>query len=937
MKNTVSIFFLLFVSQIVFTQGWERFLGEDDKTDQAQDILQTPDGGFLISASLYSFQEYGTQVFKLDEQGNLDWTEVYGLGVVPNTARTSIFKHPTGNYLLYSDNGVGTGSIGVRLISPNGNLIWEVSYPDLMTSTAPIGFMEIAGGYLSASVYSDTIYQWKIDYDGNLLWEKYTEVVGIGGGGGFAPSLDSGYVVANIKNFDFILVKFDSDGNLEWTSEGITPDFESGNVRIAPTADGGYVMASDLTGPQDYLAFLKMDENGNQLWNTTYSNPVNLPSLAREFIETSDGSLLLCGDASAASLAFIIKLNPQGNFVFYRNYSNSTNSSWFNGIIESADGSYVACGYGSNDVNSGDAYIVKTTTAGSLYSNVVQGKVAFDENETCVVEANDQALEGWLVKAVGDLTYYDISDTSGHYFIELDTGNYVLELFPPNDLWSPCDNQISFGFSTLYDTLETDFPTQAAIDCPAMQVDIGLPFLRRCFDNTLTVQYCNLGTEVATDATIEVTLDSLLGYVSSTITPSGPVGNTYTFPLGDVDVNECGSFQITAFVDCDAMLGQSLCMEAHAFPDSICGMPFNWSGASMVARAKCEGDTSVVLELENVGSVPTSQPLEYIVIEDQIIFLQDSKVFNPMDVETFSQSANGSTWRVACEQEPNHPGNSIPTAFVEGCGTNDVNTFSIGFLNEHPMADGDGFVDIDCEEVVASFDPNDKTGYPIGYDDQHYIEPNTDLEYRIRFQNTGTDTAFNVVIRDILSQLLDPTTLRPGSSSHPYEFELRGDGIAIFKFPNIMLPDSNVNEPLSHGFVNFKISQQRDLPPGEVIYNSAAIYFDFNEPVITNETFHTIEEDFILATFEKPGQWGVDVNVYPNPFFESAVFEVKDLEGQRLTLHLFDGLGRLVRMEKFDGNQLVFQREGLGAGVWFFQIALEGQPLASGKLVVAGQ
>jgi hypothetical protein len=66
-----------------------------------------------------------------------------------------------------------------------------------------------------------------------------------------------------------------------------------------------------------------------------------------------------------------------------------------------------------------------------------------------------------------------------------------------------------------------------------------------------------------------------------------------------------------------------------------------------------------------------------------------------------------------------------------------------------------------------------------------------------------------------------------------------GGGIVRFVFENIMLPDSNVNEATSHGFVKFTIHPRSDVPLGTSIPNSAAIYFDFNEPVITNTSIHT--------------------------------------------------------------------------------------------------
>jgi hypothetical protein len=112
----------------------------------------------------------------------------------------------------------------------------------------------------------------------------------------------------------------------------------------------------------------------------------------------------------------------------------------------------------------------------------------------------------------------------------------------------------------------------------------------------------------------------------------------------------------------------------------------------------------------------------------------------------------------------------------------------------------------------------------------------------LRFQNTGTDTAFNVVVRDTLSQHLDIESFQLGASSHPCRLVVSGQGRPVlnFHFDNILLPDSNVNEPMSHGQVTFTIRPKRNLPPGTRIENFADIYFDFNDPIRTNTTVNTL-------------------------------------------------------------------------------------------------
>ncbi|MCB0596178.1 MAG: T9SS type A sorting domain-containing protein, partial [Phaeodactylibacter sp.] len=153
----------------------------------------------------------------------------------------------------------------------------------------------------------------------------------------------------------------------------------------------------------------------------------------------------------------------------------------------------------------------------------------------------------------------------------------------------------------------------------------------------------------------------------------------------------------------------------------------------------------------------------------------------------------------------------------------------------------------------------------------------------------------------------------------------------------IMLPDSNVNEAASHGFVKFLISQRPGNPLGTRIENSAAIYFDFNAPVITNTAFHTLGEDFIRVindTEPAPGPARVRVLAYPNPFADRATLAVEGLEIESGTFLLYHSDGRLARRLPFRGEQFELEADGLPGGVYFFQVVVNQKVVGSGKLVV---
>ncbi len=158
---------------------------------------------------------------------------------------------------------------------------------------------------------------------------------------------------------------------------------------------------------------------------------------------------------------------------------------------------------------------------------------------------------------------------------------------------------------------------------------------------------------------------------------------------------------------------------------------------------------------------------------------------------------------------------------------------------------------VTSQEVRASYDPNDKWVSHETVTNAHLAD-STYLVYRIRFQNTGNDAAFNIVIRDTLSPFLDWSTFQMIDASHAWELESREQRYLEWQFINILLPDSHVNEPASHGYILFRIRPFGNVQLGDVIENSASIYFDFNVPVKTNTIASTV---FYGAYVEADPQW----------------------------------------------------------------------------------
>jgi len=603
-------------------------------------------------------------------------------------------------------------------------------------------------------------------------------------------------------------------------------------------------------------------------------------------------------------------------------------------VSEMPGGGLILAGYvdlpGGTNIDRG--YLLRLDQRGRIFESQIQGTVFEDLDQDCgpLVEV---PLQNWIVGFEGGSNRYALTDSLGQFVRRLNAGTYNPVVYPMGPYWSVCPPSPGLGVNA-EDTLEVQFPVQARVECPDMHVDISAPFLRRCFESRYTVRYCNRGTLPAQQAYIEVELDDQLAYLGAS-KPGMPLEDqVYRFDIGRVDVGECGRFTIDVEVNCDeTVLGQSHCTTARVFPDSICLPSEGWSGASMEATGACLGD-SVQFTLTNVGTAPSTPNLEYLVIEDQVILLQGNyDELEPGEATLITLAANGGTYRIEAEQEPNHPGNDHPTATVEFCGPF-PDPESLGFATQYWENDGDASVSIDCQQNIGAYDPNDKRGIPTGYGQEHFIEQGQELEYHIRFQNTGTDTAFTVVIADRISEALDLTSIRPGASSHPYTFSIEKDRHVEFRFENILLPDSTTNLAESVGFVKFKISQKPGLPLGTEIRNQAAIYFDFNEAILTNTTLHTLGRDFITLaeppTPTDPGE--ADLTVGPNPSSGPLVFRWSEtVTGY---LRIFDALGRQCFSSEIAGETFELSGEKFSDGLYIYEYAPEQGAAITGKFLI---
>lgn len=167
--------------------------------------------------------------------------------------------------------------------------------------------------------------------------------------------------------------------------------------------------------------------------------------------------------------------------------------------------------------------------------------------------------------------------------------------------------------------------------------------------------------------------------------------------------------------------------------------------------------------------------------------------------------------------------------------------------------------------VTGSYDPNDKQGTTSSRlsDTQYFLAQDEWVDYTIRFQNTGTATAETVVVRDVLDDDLNITSLEILGSSHDFTPSFGEGRELVFTFNNIDLPDSTSDLTGSQGFISYRIKPNDDNIVGDELENTAGIYFDFNPPIITNTVTHVVE---LSTSMDSPStSSGRHLSVVPNP------------------------------------------------------------------------
>jgi uncharacterized repeat protein (TIGR01451 family) len=239
--------------------------------------------------------------------------------------------------------------------------------------------------------------------------------------------------------------------------------------------------------------------------------------------------------------------------------------------------------------------------------------------------------------------------------------------------------------------------------------------------------------------------------------------------------------------------------------------------------------------------------------------------------------------------------------------------------------------------TTGSFDPNDKRVNIASYTYEQlpsgaFVTPSPELEYIIRFQNTGTDTAFNVRVSDTLSSFLNLSTFKLVGSSYPCTVQISNNRVATFSFNGINLVHAALNEPKSHGFVVYMLRPDDNLiQNGVPIRNAASIFFDYNVPIYTNQVYTTPSKYLIDVPSLDPRY---NFTIVPNPAENNVTITPNLADAKAATLVIRNMLGQVMSVQAIQNQHAAtLSVSEFAQGVYTTEIWVNEKLVATKKLV----
>ena len=715
----------------------------------------------------------------------------------------------------------------------------------------------------------------KTDGFGNIQWQK-----NLGGSlqdWGFSgqQTIDGGFIIAgstasmdgdvtlNHGNLDVWVLKLDSSGNIQWQKSygGSGTDRA---YKILQIPDGNYIFCgqtssndgdiSGMIGGWDFL-LMKIDTAGNIIWQKCLGGTGTETARAIEL--TSDGGYVVAGYSTSNDYDvtgnhgnndyWVVKLDSAANILWQKSIGGSADDYAY-GVKQTINNEYIIIGYsGSNDGNvtgnhgGNDYWVVKLDSIGNIQWEKSLGGSDFNDYAYTV----DLDEDGGFI--IGGRTNSNDGDVVGHHggsgadvwVLKLDQNGIVQ--------WKKC-----FGGS-YSDVAEAIYVAPGG----------DIIFVGQTISNDgdvsgnhgtgdtwlvkLTGKYNNISGELFVDLNNDLLHNSNEEGIANTKIMEINSGR-FTFSKQDgiynLTIIDTGSFEVSpsSIPNFSTIPPQhSAYFSTYYLNDSLNNFAFQslptnnlCISLTPITPIRPGFNTTFNISYNNAGTTTLSPT---------IIFFKDTFLtYVSSSVLPVSIAGDSIVWNLPAIS-PFQQSNITLTLNVNSSTAIGTQVFCHARIE--PIA---GDVNPECNFtdrlqlfVTGSYDPNEILVSRGKLFTNEIMNPPY-LDYVINFQNTGNDTAFTVKLINQLPLTLDASTVELVTLSHPADIQYNPQNRNLeFLFENILLPDSVINEPESHGFVHYKVKPLSTLTQGDTIKNSASIYFDFNAPIVTNTAKTTIE------------------------------------------------------------------------------------------------
>ncbi len=833
------------------------------------------------------------------------------------------------------------------------------NYDDYLRSTSPTS----DGGFILGGTSLGDYWIVKVDSVGTIEWQDT-----IGGSGSeffwcLKPTPDGGYICGGSSNsgvsgdktdscrgdFDYWIVKLDSAGIIQW-QKTIGGSMEDDLRYIYPTSDGGYICGgesqSDISGDktEDTYGFtdywiIKLDAVGNIQWQNTIQGDDFDAFFSIE--QTTDGGYICGGwsysnsgldkteNTSGGADYWIIKLDVQGNIQWQNTIGGSSDDA-ISTIHQTADGGYIIGGTSYSGISGDktencygldDYWIVKLNASGNIqWQNTIGG------NSGDKVSSVYQTLTGDYIVAGTSSSSISVDKTEGtmggddYWILKLNsTGSIISQ----NTIGGASQDELSEIHPTQDGGFIVGGYSNSSISwdktvAGAGGYDFWILKLTNDFNlitGNIFADLNNNGVKDANEATIinnKVTeantnrfaFSNQNGFYAASVLSSG---NYTVSPASISYYNPVPAIQPASFTGINEVdsLNDFALQPAGVFNDLCITI-------TPIGRFRPGFNGSFIINYQNVGTTTLNG--------DVIFFLDNNLTYFSSSTNPSSVTNDSITWSTGL-LTPFQSASIVVTVQVNSAVP--FGTFINSNVRVEPVA---GDANPSCNFaastvlVTGAYDPNDILVSEDTLITSQFPNPPY-LDYIIRFQNTGNDTAFTVrILNPIDVNILELSSIEFVNASHPVNLSwIPSVHTMEFKFTNILLPDSNTNEPLSHGFIHYRIKPKTTLLMGDIISNNAYIYFDLNSPVTTNTAITKI----VLPTGISDLQiTNYNLIVFPNPAKEEMTITGYTLQNsQPAQLKIFDVIGKEVLSQSIANlKSHILNLNSISSGVYYLQL-----------------